>query len=164
MEIFLSDIPEEGLPLSGKLRAAFFQLDPDDNIRISDDVSYHLTLYRFEESVVMSGNVEGKFEFQCVTCLEFFPYSAEFPSWQSELDVEEGMSSFDPRESLRDEILLALPGTPHCDELIENRECPKTSLLSKFEHDGMPLETDPETDNSSSEIWGALDQLEEKQQ
>ncbi|MDF1816491.1 MAG: hypothetical protein P1V20_30095 [Verrucomicrobiales bacterium] len=158
MEIFFSDIPEEGLPISGKLNPAWFQLPEDDPIRISGDVEYDLTLYAFDETVVFSGHVRGPVELQCVTCLEYFPWEADFPAWQSELDIEQRQVSFDPREGLRDEFLLEMPTTPHCDEMIDDRVCPKVDLLAKFEHDETPLEAGPEP--AGDDVWGALDQLE----
>ena len=92
--------------------------------------------------------------------LDYFPHQAEFPSWQSEFDIEEGQVSFDPRESLRDEILLSLPTTPHCDEMVAGKKCEKADLLAKFEHDEKPLE---EEASAAGDVWGALDQLGENQ-
>ncbi|MDF1754929.1 MAG: hypothetical protein P1U89_19230 [Verrucomicrobiales bacterium] len=161
MEIFFSDIPEEGLALSGKLAPDFFNLTGDDSIKIAGDVEYDLTLYSFDEVVVFSGHVAAPVELQCVTCLDFFPYLADFPSWQSEYDIEEKEVKFDPRESLRDEILLSLPPNPHCDEMLDDRVCPKAELFSEFEHDedAEEIEAPPEGDD----VWGALDQLGNKQ-
>lgn len=159
MEIFFSDIPEEGLPISGKLKPTYFNLSDDDSIRITGEVTYELTIYAFEEVIVLSGYVEGACDLQCVTCLDYFSYDAIFDQWNSEVDIEDGEVKFDPRESLRDEILLALPTVPHCDELMDNRKCPKVSLLEKFEHDEQPFE--PEASPEEKEdIWGALDQLD----
>lgn len=158
MEIFFSEIPDEGLPISGKLKPDYFQLSEDDSIRITGEVEYDLTLYAFDEAIVMSGRVSGPVELQCVTCLDFFPETMDFPAWQSEYDIEEGEVSFDPRESLRDEFLLEMPSTPHCDDVLD-RECPKADLLAQFEHDEVPLEAEPET-KGGDDVWGALDKLE----
>ncbi len=161
MEIFFSDIPEEGLAISGIIDPKFFGLPEDDCVRITGDIQYDLTLYAFnQEVVVFSGQISGPMELQCVTCLEFVPYFANFPNWQSEYDVEEGQTSFDPRESIRDDILLALPSTPHCYEFLEDRQCPKLNLLAKFEHDNKPLEIEIAPAAGDS-VWGALDQLVE---
>lgn len=163
MEVFFSDIPEEGLPISGKLSPAFFDLQEGDSIKLSGDIEYDLVLYAFEEIIALTGTVSGPFELQCVTCLEYFPYQAEFGEWNSEFDIEADEIKFDPRESLRDEILLSLPTVPHCDEFIENRDCPKTSLLEKFEHDEMPFEVEA-SEEQTDDVWGALDQLDSSKQ
>lgn len=160
MEIFFSDIPEEGLPISGKLAASLFGLTEEDSIRVSGDFEYDLTLYSFDEVIVFSGSVAGPVELQCVTCLEFFQHEIYNPAWQSEYDIEENQVSFDPRESLRDEIILSFPSTPHCDEMVESKVCEKAGLLAKFEHDEQPLEAEEEP---GDDVWGALDQLGENQ-
>lgn len=157
MEIFFSEIPDEGLPLSGDLPSSYFDLSENDSIRITGPISYDLTLYAFDEVLVMSGEVSGGFELQCVTCLDFFPHSVAFPRWQSEVEIEEGEVSFDPRESLRDEILLALPHSPHCDELTE-RECPKACLLEDLEQ-REEVELVEDEPGDSENVWDALDQL-----
>lgn len=161
MEIFFSDIPEEGLPVSGSLLPEFFGLKPDDSIRLTGPIDYNLTLYSFEEVVVLTGQVSGDFELQCVTCLEHFAYQADFPAWNSEFDIEEGQVKFDPRESLRDEVLLVLPTVPHCDELLEDRICPKVELLEKFERDDSEPIEEPAPDDDD-DVWGALDGLKTK--
>ena len=160
MEIFVSDIPEEGLPVAGSLSALFFDLPTDDSIRILDGVEFDVTLYRFEDVVVLSGKVSGSFELQCVTCLEYFPYEADFPKWQSEVDIEEGEVKFDPREGLRDEVLLSLPVTPHCDEMLENHECPKVELVEKFEQGASLPDYEP---GAGDLVWGVLDELDKKE-
>jgi len=163
MEIFFSDIPEEGLPIAGKLLPEFFGLSPEDSIRLLSAVDYKLTLYAFDEVVVLTGAVSADFELQCVTCLEFFAHEARFPSWNSEFDIEEGQVKFDPRESLRDEVLLAVPSVPHCDELLEDRVCPKVELLEQFERDDTePIEEPPSQEDGGDDVWGALDKIETK--
>ncbi len=166
MEIFYNDIPEEGLPVTGEIEPARFQLADEDCIRVTSPITFDLTLYKFDEAVVLSGRVGGRFDLQCVTCLDYFSYQAEFDSWQSDVDIEEGERAFDPRDSLRDEILLALPHSPHCDEQGQNSTCPKAELLERFEHDEMPLETEPPSADESGDdddVWGALDQLQPEQ-
>ncbi len=161
MEIFLSDIPEGGLPVSGTIAPSFFGLDERDSIRPAGDLAYDLTVYRFDDVVVLSGTVSGDFELQCVTCLDFFPYKASFPSWQSEIEIEAGMASFDPRESLRDEILLALPVTPHCNDSPDRPDCPRTELLSRLQERDAEKEA-AEEESRNERVWGALDRFEEK--
>lgn len=158
MEIYFSEIPSEGLAISGKLSRSFFGLREDDSIRVAGDIHYDLTLYAFRDAVVMEGSVSGPFELQCGTCLEFFRYDLDIPDWESEMEIEEGQSSFDPRESLRDEILLALPAAPHCADWT-GKECPRAELLARFEHDGIPLEDNPADARAGNDPWSALDQL-----
>ena len=156
MEIFIDDIPNEGIHLEGELPESIFDLDPNDTIRSVGNVSYSIDLYAFEDVVAFSGKLSGPFELQCGTCLEYFPYEAVFKNWSSELDIEKGQISFDPTEVIREDILMALPSYPRCDEFIEDRVCPKAHLL---EREDDPEEKEPKGDGRN--VWGVLDNISE---
>lgn len=153
MEILLSEIPEEGLFREGTFPASIFGLADDDSIRPTGPVAYRVTLYRFDDVVVFSGELRGEFELQCATCLEFFPFPADYPDWNSDLDLEEGQRAFDLQQIVRDDLLLLLPASPQCDELIPDRVCPKAHLLAEAED---RREREAETEGGS-EVWKGLD-------
>lgn len=153
MEIFISDIPLEGLHESGELPASIFELPPDDSIRPMGKVTYDVTIYAFEDLIAFSGRLTGPFQLQCSTCLEFVDFLADFPDWSSDLDLEEGQRSFDLVEVIRDDFLLSLPSHARCDELVDGRECPKAGILWEREESADPPA--PER----PDVWGALDDL-----
>lgn len=153
MEVFYADIPEEGLHLEGQLSPAIFNLDPDDSIRPVGDVSYSADLYAFDEVVAISGHLHGPFQLQCVACLEYFDYDADFSDWSSEVDREPDEESFDLGEIVREDFLLNLPTHPRCDEYVEDRVCPRADLIDEFVDDA-PQNAD---DSSGSDAWSALD-------
>lgn len=152
MDVFLSDIPEEGLHLEGEFPASIFDLPADDPIRPSGPVHYEATLFAFEEVITVHGRLRGPFELQCGACLEYFPYQADFPDWSSEIDREPDQESFDLEIIVREDFLLNLPAHPRCDEYVEGRVCPKADLVEEFSE-----EAGDEADPTRPNVWGALD-------
>ncbi len=155
MEIFISDIPAEGLQRQGVIPKSIFDLLPEDSIRPVSDISYVANMHRFEEAVSFYGQLKGKFQLRCSTCLEYFEYEADFSNWKSELDLEDRQVAFDLAELIREDFLLDLPSHPHCDELIEGRTCPKAHLLVE---DQLPIEEEAKP-KAGDDAWGALDEL-----
>lgn len=153
MEIFISDIPMEGLHRSGEFPPSIFELAPNDSIRPVGKISYDITMYAFDDLVAFSGKLQGGFQLQCNTCLEYVDFLADFPEWSSDLDLEEGQRSFDLQEVIREEFLLNLPSHPRCDELIEDRSCPKAGDIAAIEEASDPPASD------RPDVWGALDDL-----
>lgn len=165
MEILISEIPEDGLHIEGDFPDSIFDLDPDDSIQPAGRVRYRTEIYHHDGVVMFSGLLAGPFRLQCGTCLEFFDYEAEFEDWTSELDLEPGQRSFDFREVVREDFLLALPSHPRCDEFAEDRVCPRADYLT--DDPGVDGEdfASPEADEEDgeneggSDVWNALDQL-----
>ncbi len=153
MEIFFSDIPDEGLHLEGELPGTIFDLAEDDPIRPAGPVRYRFDAYAFEEVVAFSGSLRGPFRLQCGTCLEYFDHEADFPAWSAEIDREPGMESFDLEALVREEFLLLLPSYPRCDDGDDGRACPKAELLEDFLEAGEEVPEEP----SRPDVWSALD-------
>ncbi len=154
MEIFINDIPEEGLHEIGQFAAAVFDLDPNDSIRALGPATYEVHIHKFEEIIAFYGQLKGSFQLQCGTCLEYVDYDADFPDWNSDLDLEEKQRSFVLEQVLREDFLLNLPEHLRCDEIHEDRTCPKASFVEKVT--GAPEDEEPE---SNPDVWKALDDL-----
>jgi len=155
MEIFLNEIPEEGLQRSGQFQSSLFDLDEKDSIRSVGPVEYDVTMYRFEDIVAFSGVLRAPFQLQCAICLDYVDYQADFESWSSELDLEEGQKSFDLSQVIREDFLLELPASPFCEDLDPDRICPKAELIQQIEEESA---RDPGAE-SGPDVWGALDDL-----
>lgn len=155
MEIFISDIPEEGLLREGTFAAELFDLPEDDVIRASGDAKFSATMYSFDDLVAFTGTLKGSFQLQCSRCLEFVDYEANIDPWSSELDLEEKQTAFDLYQIIREDFLLQLPSHPLCSELVAGRTCAKASLVRELEESAdTPLEEE------RPDVWGALDQLD----
>lgn len=153
MEILLADIPEDGLHIDGSFSKAIFDLSEDDSIRPVSDVFYDADVYKFEDAVVFSGRLQGKFQLQCARCLEYFDFDADF-DWSSDLDLEKKQYSFDLKEIVREDFLLELPSSPMCDEMVEGKVCEKAALIDRIAASDEP---EDEEVGDGRDVWGALD-------
>ncbi len=155
MEIFISDIPDEGLHLEGEFPASIFDLPPGDSIHPTGPVRYSADIYAFEEVIILNGWLKAPFQLQCGICLEFFDYDADFPDWSSEVDIEPGQRSIDLKEIIREDFLLGLPQNPRCDDVDEDHICPKSHFIYNAEEiaEEEPFEVE------GPNVWGALDEF-----
>lgn len=154
MEIFINDIPEEGLHETGQFAATVFDLDPNDSIRVMGPVTYDAHIHVFDEIIAFYGQLKGSFQLQCGTCLEYVDYEADFSDWNSDLDIEEKQRSFILEEVLREDFILNLPEHLRCDEIHEDRICPKAALVEKVTES-----QDEEEPGGNPDAWKALDDL-----
>lgn len=155
MEILLADILEDGLHIDGTFPKSIFGLSEDDSIRPLGDVFYDANIFKFEDAVVFSGRLQGKFQLQCARCLEYFDYEADF-AWSSDLDIEKRQYSFDLTEVVREDFLLELPSSPMCDEMVEGKICDKAELIEEM---AASEEEEDEDSGDGRDVWGALDDL-----
>ena len=155
MEIFIKDIPEEGLHESGQFPASIFDLSPEDSIRPMGAVFYDVHIHAFDGIISFYGTLKGPFQLKCGTCLEYNGYEADFPEWNSDLDLEEKQRSFLLEEVIREEFILNLPEHLRCDELIENHLCPKAELVDRV----LGSAESDEEPGGNPDAWKALDDL-----
>lgn len=155
MEVTISEIPVEGLHLEGELPDSIFELDPGDSIRPCGKIHYAVDIYSFDDAIVFSGNLGGPFKLQCGVCLEFFDYEADFPKWNSELDLEANQRVFDLKEVIREDFLLRIPTHPRCDVEGDREACPKADIMIDAGSQEPMEESAP-----SDDVWDALDKLE----
>ena len=153
MEVFISDIPDEGLHLEGEFPAAIFDLPAGDSIQPMGPVQYSADLYSFEEVVVLTGSLRGTFQLQCGTCLEFFDFDADFPAWSSEVDLEPGQRTIDLKEIVREDFLLGLPPNPRCDDQNDDHVCPKGHFVTLVED----IDEEEPLEAGGADMWSALD-------
>ncbi len=155
MHIFFSEIPDEGLYREGEFPPSIFDLAPDDPIRATERVHYKATIYLTEEAILLHGQLHGRFQLQCGTCLEYFDYEADFPDWSTDLDRLPEEDSFDLRELIREEFLLLLPAHVYCEDFLPDRICPGAALMEQLAD-----ESDlPEPPQENGGTWGALENL-----
>ncbi len=156
----LLDLPPEGREFAGEIHSDFFQLEPGAPQPIPP-LRYRLRVEWRTGWLVVTGEVSMDFEFECVLCLERFRDRITLDGYLLEEEITEKTPSVDLTDRVREDILLALPGYPHCNEsTLEPRECPAASRFlpaSSYAHDPSEEEAAPRPD-----LWGALDQLDIK--
>lgn len=162
MKIRLNDLPAEGISLVGKFERDIFELDPKDSVQPAGNVRYDIHVEVDKNDVILSGALEAPMKLRCVRCLEEFPYTLKLDEYLSNFDLEEDLenaSVIELDQLLREDLLLALPNYPHCDEADDpDHVCPQPET-QHFETPAPSNGGDGEKNAAPPTQWSALDKL-----
>lgn len=122
MIVQLRDIPEEGLQLTGKIQRDIFEL-AEEGFDVDGPVSYDLNASIVGDSVLVMGEVSAPFKLRCGRCLEDFRMVLKSPDFAHGEPLETS-KTIDLTEAIREDILLALPIHPLCENGTPPRDCP----------------------------------------
>jgi len=155
----LAAVPPEGINLQGELPPAIFDLEPGAP-RPLTPLQYRLHVEHDGNRLTAAGEVSADFSFDCVRCLEPFTDRITLDGYLVEEEVAGNSQSVDLTDRVREDILLALPGHPRCEEAsLHPRPCPASELFPKVNDYASEHPEETSTPADSREIWGALDQL-----
>ena len=113
MKIHTLQIPPEGKHFEGEDPIEVLDLHDPHTCPVAP-LSYSLDVGLSDGGVFATGHIQSSFSLQCVKCLEKFEYLVAIPDFACQ--VELGSSEeVDLTESLREDIVLALPAHPLCD-------------------------------------------------
>ena len=152
------EIREEGLAINGEIDSKIFDLPESDSITPTSPVTYDARAYIIEGDLVVEGEFAADFELECSRCLKKFQFSVKLRGHQLTENLENPTEA-DLTEAVREDILLALPAYPRCDEGTIPRQCPAEG---KFEASNQaPLEPgEGESDEEAPNPWAALDEID----
>ena len=150
------EIPEEGLPLEGEIDDDIFEL-AETGVSLAGPIRYKARAYVIDGELVVEGSFGADFELECARCLEKFVYSVELEH-HNLTENSENPQEPDLTGALREDILLALPVHPHCDEGKVPRKCPAEGRFDA--PTGSPETAGAEEESPNP--WLALDQLGEQ--
>jgi uncharacterized protein len=157
--IHLTELPEEGKFFEGEIRSDLFALAAADDPKFIPPLRFSLNVKLDGPDVIVEGSVEAQFELECVRCGGWFPYAPDLTQFYSQ-EPRDGAATLDLTALLREDILLALPGYPRCeDSNVETRSCPQAERFSSAS-DYVPLVGDPTPESAPRDVWGALDQIQ----
>lgn len=157
--INLKDLYEEEVLLEGSISPGELDVPEDDEcIRMKEDVRYSLRVCRQEENVLVRGTIWFALDCECVRCLKWFKLASKLPledlfALEGEDSVEVKDECIDLTNRIREDILLAYPQHPLCDERCEGLpQVPSRNSVTK-------RGTCAESNEDSSAAWGELDKL-----
>ena len=155
--IDLGDLPEGGKQLTGALSPDIFQLGESD-ARPLGPLEFDLQVQRLEDELLLMGLLQAPFEFECARTLQRFKMTIRAENAAIALEIGH-QGEIDATEALREELLLAFPSYPRCDEGDDPMPCevnPRYLAVDK------PVEGDVENppDPHGDSRWAALDELE----
>ena len=148
----LRHLPADGLHREGTLPMAFFALEASDPVRPTSPLAYSLDIGRDGKELIVQGSIKATFNLECGRCAERFGYELDLPDYMLEVPIENALT-IDLTEPLREDILLALPSYPRCEDgNITPRACPAEGRFEEIPSREPP----PQKDKG---IWDALDKL-----
>jgi uncharacterized metal-binding protein YceD (DUF177 family) len=144
MKVHLRQIQSDGLHLAGEEECLIPELTAE-GIRYCGPLRYDLELGISEGALWATGSLVQPVEFQCVRCLEWFPFEIKVTAFSVHLELT-GPEVVDLTPYFREDILLNLPPHPHCD-----REGGRVCKAAQTEK--------PEIEEIRKPDWSALDKL-----
>jgi uncharacterized metal-binding protein YceD (DUF177 family) len=157
--IHLNELPSDGKLFEGEIRNDIFGLSGQDDPRFVGPVEFSLNVSLDGPDVVVAGSISACFELLCARCGQWFPYDVELDNYYSQ-EPREGAATLDLTAQIREDILLALPGYPRCEESnVETRTCPGAG---KFASESVftPLEEAETEERSTKDVWNVLDKIQ----
>ncbi len=130
---------------------------PKEDASAVGTLEYDLWVQRFGNELLLTGTISVPFQFKCVITLKDFVKTIHLES--TAVSIEIGNSSqLDVTESLREEVLLAFPTNPRCDEGDEPEPC---EIDSKYLAVDKPDQNDvsPAPRSEGDDRWSALNDL-----
>ena len=159
--IDIRELTERGLHMEGELPASVMTLEPNDSAKPVGGLRFNCEVSAVTGSLLVLGEFEAPFELICVRCGEPFEYRVKLQGHALQEELE-NKPIIDLTETVREDILLALPAYPRCDEGPLARDCP---VSGRFESETAftPLAEEDESsrpDQEKSNPWEALDGLD----
>jgi len=161
LSIDLANLPEGGKRYQGSLAATLWQLEGDKDVAQSRQLDYNLWVERFDDELLLQGDLSSEFVLRCVRCLQEFPYTLQLlkHSISIDLSAQAQALSINVEQMLRDELLLQLPAYPNCSMSKESVACKaddKHFVLDK--QDSNSVQGSP--DSTGPNVWATLDKLQ----
>lgn len=157
--IHLNDLPPDGKFFEGELRTDLFGLTTLGDPRFVPPVTFALTVKVDGPDVIMEGSISARFEMVCARCGQWFPWDVELENYYSQ-EPRDGAAILDLTVQIREDILLALPGYPRCeDSNVESRTCPAEGRFP-VESEYVPLEPVEAEEPQRRDVWDVLDQID----
>jgi uncharacterized metal-binding protein YceD (DUF177 family) len=157
--IQLNELPPEGKDFAGEIRNDIFGLTGEDDPRFVPPVRFSLHLRLDGPDIVVEGSIHGRFELRCARCGQWFPWEVALDHYYTR-EPREGASTLDLTGQIREDILLALPGYPRCEESnVETRTCPAKGRFAA-ESEFTPLEEADARESRRRDVWDVLDRIQ----
>lgn len=152
MNPFLIDIrslPVEGRHIEGTMPPSFFALAEGDAVQAVSPVGYSLEVRRDGKDLTVTGELSATFSLQCGRCTERFEHRLHLQAYALDVPIE-NETTIDLTAPIREDILLALPSYPRCEDgNVNPHPCPAEG---RFDHHDEPQPGD-------KGVWDALDNL-----
>lgn len=149
-------LPAEGRRWQGSLPPSFLALAENDPARPAGPIFFELHATRDDDDLLVTGRLRAPFRLDCVRCLQPLDFLVDLDAYATEIPIE-NEQIIDLTNWLREDILLALPGYPRCeDSNVQPRDCAAEGRFDRASKE----EADVTPSASNSGVWDALNQLQ----
>jgi uncharacterized metal-binding protein YceD (DUF177 family) len=150
----IRNLPVDGKQVTGTLPPSFFQLPETDLLKADTPLTYDLNIIRDDDDIIINGSVDVTFSLECGRCLERFQIQLDMSEYSAEQAIEKE-TTIDLTDLIREDILLALPNFPRCEDgNVDPRDCPAEGRFQVTESS-----LTQEMPEAKDGVWNALDQL-----
>jgi len=157
--IHLNELPPDGKDFEGEIRNDIFHLTGRDDPRYVPPVRFALNVRLDGPDIIVEGTISARFEMQCARCGQWFPMEVVLDNYYTH-EPRDGAQTLDLTVQIREDILLALPGYPRCeDSNVEDRTCPSEGRFPA-ESEFNPLEEVETEEPQRRDVWDVLDQIQ----
>lgn len=151
----LEGFPEEGLMLRGEVDSRILGLE-EGSAHAAGPIAYELEATLYDTELVVRGSLSVPLRMRCDRCLEEFDYELDPGEVSFSFEVQDA-PALDITDSVREELILALPAYPKC-ELI-GKECQIHDIFDDFRLDKVPPSGVDCATPSGEGVWDALDKI-----
>lgn len=156
MIIYLAKIGEEGRRFTGEESPELLDLGGDETVRFQGPVRCDVEAQLVSGRLIVQGTVEVATERECSRCGEFFSTSVRDSSFLRDYVVSPDMLEVDITDDIREAVMLHMERFPLC-----RKDCRGVcTQCGKNLNDGACSCAE----QVPGSAWGALDQLELKEQ
>ena len=123
LKVNLRHVVRQDLQLTGEWPVAKLELDiGDEMVQACKPLRYELAIQLLEHNLLVRGRLELVLDCECVRCLKSFQHKLLLPDWTCLLALKDTEAvavvddSVDLTPLIREDILLAFPTHPVCDQ------------------------------------------------
>lgn len=158
--VHLNDLPPEGTRFVGELRPAVFREINPEGPNPSGLTKFDVVVSLDKDLIILEGVVTSEFELECGRCLQKMPWTVNLDPYVSE-EPRDGRSNLDLTEFLREDILLALPAYPNCEN--PNSSIPRCPAADRFASasEYVPI-SESDAAEPRNDLWSALDEIKQR--
>jgi uncharacterized protein len=153
---------DEGMPVNVAIDNDVWEFPPGDFLKGVGGIRINGYASIVSGYLLVMGDFEADFELRCDRCSEPFIHTVKLGDHALQAELENSRI-VDLTDALREDILLALPAYPHCDDASGSPQCPANDSfpeidefaeLDELDEEGNLIEPDVKPN-----VWDALNHL-----
>lgn len=114
MKVYIDRIPEDGLSLESEESPKIIDIE-DTQENFKENISVRIRAFKISDNLIVTGTLSTHVTLVCSKCLKKFPYLIENKKFAYDCEIL-NQDIIDLTDSIREDIIVALPVRPLCYE------------------------------------------------